>query len=110
LEGGTMKNWRHLAIGAALMVVGGLAYAAPITGPTAGSFPDFAAALNARFLNWFGFVSQGELQLVGGQSFVVNSDVATSLGSIGPAGSHTTVQRWLVVINPAGTVGYIPVF
>lgn len=38
-----------------------------------------------------------------------NGSVATVLGSVGPTGSHTTVQKWLT-IDFDGTVGYIPVF
>jgi len=38
-----------------------------------------------------------------------NASVATVLGSVGPVGSHTTVQEWLkVTIN--GNVRYIPCF
>lgn len=38
-----------------------------------------------------------------------NGTVATVLGSLGPAGSNTTVQEWLT-ININGTVRYIPCF
>jgi hypothetical protein len=38
-----------------------------------------------------------------------NGSVATVLGSVGPTGSHTTVQEWLVV-SIGGNTRYIPMF
>ena len=43
-------------------------------------------------------------------SWSSNGSVATTLGSVGPTGSHTTVQKWLTVLDNTGTTGYIPVF
>jgi hypothetical protein len=43
-------------------------------------------------------------------SISANAAVATALTSVGPTGSHTTVQEWLQVKNPSGTVRYIPMF
>jgi Protein of unknown function (DUF2793) len=39
-----------------------------------------------------------------------NGSVATALSSLGPTGSHTTVQEWFAVKNASGTVRYIPAF
>ncbi len=39
-----------------------------------------------------------------------NASVATVLGSVGPVGSHTTVQEWFSVKNTSGVVRYIPAF
>jgi hypothetical protein len=106
-----MKNWRSALVGfvaGIFVTMGSLGVAAPITGPL--SFPDFAKAVNATFLTWFGFVSQGELTLSGPNAFAPLGTVATAMSSLGPVGSHTTVQRWMVVINPGGTVGFVPVF
>lgn len=47
---------------------------------------------------------------VGASQVAANGAVATVLGSVGPAGSHTTVQEWLVFKNASGTVRYIPAF
>jgi hypothetical protein len=44
----------------------------------------------------------------GGSS--ANGTVATVLGSIGPTGSHTTVQEWLTIVMPGGATRYIPCF
>lgn len=52
----------------------------------------------------------GEAQFVSSQSWATNGVVATAMTSLGPVGSHTTVQQWLVVANPAGTVRFIPAF
>jgi hypothetical protein len=43
-------------------------------------------------------------------NFSANGAVATVLGSLGPAGSHTTVQKWLTVRDDTGALGYVPVF
>lgn len=39
-----------------------------------------------------------------------NGTVATALSSLGPTGSHTTVQEWFAVKNASGVVRYIPAF
>ena len=50
------------------------------------------------------------LQVGGSAMIAANDSVATALSSVGPVGSHTTVQEWLAVKNPSGTVRYIPMF
>ncbi|HEV7717585.1 MAG TPA: DUF2793 domain-containing protein [Arsenicitalea sp.] len=52
--------------------------------------------------------SNGQLRLAAGAT-AANGTVATSLGSLGPSGAHTSVQKWLA-IDIAGTTGWIPVF
>lgn len=47
---------------------------------------------------------------VGSTLTTANGSVATALSSVGPSGSHTTVQEWLVIQNSAGTARYIPLF
>src|ERR1700753_3063408 len=37
-----------------------------------------------------------------------NGSVATVLGSLGPTGSHTTVQEWLQFTDSSGVVRYVP--
>lgn len=39
-----------------------------------------------------------------------NGSIATALSSVGPTGSHTTVQEWFTVTNASGVVRYIPAF
>ncbi|TAL08069.1 MAG: hypothetical protein EPO02_13840 [Nitrospirae bacterium] len=41
---------------------------------------------------------------------VANGSTATALSSVGPTGSHTTVQEWFAIKNASGTVRYIPCF
>jgi hypothetical protein len=53
--------------------------------------------------------SRGSLK-VGSALMTANGSVATALTSIGPTGSHTTVQEWLTVTNSSGVVRYIPAF
>jgi hypothetical protein len=55
-------------------------------------------------------LNSGRLKLTGAANFSANGSVATVLGSLGPAGSHTTVQRWLTLVDNAGTVLFIPAF
>jgi hypothetical protein len=41
---------------------------------------------------------------------IANGSVATVLGSLGPVGSHTTVQEWFQIKDSAGTIRYVPGF
>jgi hypothetical protein len=53
--------------------------------------------------------SGGTMQ-VGSGCIAANATVATVLGSVGPVGSHTTVQEWIAIKNASGTTRYIPAF
>jgi hypothetical protein len=39
-----------------------------------------------------------------------NAAVATSLGSVGPTGSHTAVQEWIQIKGTGGAIRYVPGF
>jgi P pilus assembly chaperone PapD len=52
----------------------------------------------------------GLVQFGAASNFTANGAVATTMTSLGPTGSHTTVQEWLTVKDSAGTVRYIPAF
>lgn len=54
--------------------------------------------------------STGTLKVGGSGMTIANGAVATTMTSLGPAGSHTTIQEWMVVSNPSGTVRYIPLY
>ncbi len=54
--------------------------------------------------------ADGKIRFGAAASFSANGAVATLLTGIGPTGANTTVQEWLTVVNPAGTVRYIPCF
>lgn len=47
---------------------------------------------------------------VGSGAAAANGSVATALSSVGPTGSHTTVQEWIKITNASGVVRYIPAF
>ncbi len=55
-------------------------------------------------------LTAGNVKFNNAASFSANASVATALGSIGPVGSHTTVQKWLTIVDSGGATGYIPVF
>jgi hypothetical protein len=42
--------------------------------------------------------------------FTSNGSVATALSSVGPPGSHTTVQKWLTIVDGSDNTLYIPCF
>ncbi len=47
---------------------------------------------------------------VGAGVVAANGTVSTPLGAVGPTGSHSTVQEWIVIENASGTKRYIPAF
>lgn len=52
----------------------------------------------------------GKVTFGNAASFTANGSVATTITSLGPAGSHTTIQEWLTVKDSGGTVRYIPAY
>lgn len=52
----------------------------------------------------------GVLKLGNAGSFTANGSVATTMTSLGPTGSHATIQEWFTVQDSAGTVRYIPAY
>ena len=92
----------------------------PITVPTPAS--DLQYILNAYIIapinnelgNYINFqpagLNPGELQLNSATSFAQNGTVATAMSSLGPVGSHTTVQKWLLVVDQSGNSFYAPLF
>lgn len=56
------------------------------------------------------FVAGTNIKFTAAANFSANGAVATVLGSIGPAGSHTTVQKWLTIVDDTGATLYIPAF
>lgn len=77
--------------------------AGTITNSAAIYIQDAAAIATNNYALW---VDAGAVRLDVGTA---NGTVATVLGSLGPAGSNTTVQEWLT-INIGGNVRYIPCF
>jgi hypothetical protein len=87
-----------------------------VTNPTITIPPTGTSGATVPFLNgnntWSGTnIFSGSISLSGANSmFSTNGAVATVLGSIGPTGSHTTVQTWLTIVDNTGTTRYIPCF
>lgn len=50
------------------------------------------------------------LMQFGSPSWTANGSVATTMTSLGPTGSHTTVQKWFTVKDDSGTTYYIPAY
>lgn len=56
------------------------------------------------------FNGSGVLQFPKAVQWTANGAVATTMTSLGPTGSHTTVQEWFTVVDSAGTTRYIPAY
>jgi hypothetical protein len=50
----------------------------------------------------------GTIQFGSAAMYAANGAVATSLGSVGPTGSRTTVQKWFAIKDNSGSLFYIP--
>lgn len=72
-----------------------------------GAFPVTLGANNAVVLT---ILSAGNVKFTNAANFTANGTVATAMSSLGPTGSHTTIQKWLTIVDNGGTTGYIPVF
>jgi hypothetical protein len=77
-------------------------------------FVDTAAA-TVMHLTTAGLTVQRPLALqdtlsLGASTLAANGSVATVLGSVGPAGSHTTVQEWVKVKGSGGVDRWAPLF
>lgn len=56
------------------------------------------------------FLAAGNMKFTNAANFSANGLVATILGSLGPTGSHTTVQKWLTIVDNTGATLYVPAF
>lgn len=87
----------------------------PVTLAPYGPMVGIASGLTVN-LAWNTTASTLSLQPSGGAvklgagAFSANGSVATLLTSLGPTGSHTTVQEWFTITNASGVVRYIPAF
>lgn len=88
------------------LVVGGLFLAAN-NGLTVGSNLVLSADASANLI--LGNAA-GATQFKGTGTWAANGSVATVLGSVGPVGSHTTVQEWFAVQNASGATRWIAGF
>jgi hypothetical protein len=100
---------------AAFQTFTGVGGSFPMVGPTA-NFADFNNMITnmnnevGSFLQFGVAGDPGEPQFLNAASFAANGTVATAMSSLGPPGSHTTVQKWLLVIDQAGAQFFAPLF
>lgn len=79
--------------------------------PTGGSGAGLTlTATNAQESTLQLMPTAGGLLQIGPSLMTANGSVATAMSSLGPAGSHTTIQEWLTVTNASGVIRYIPAF
>ena len=101
---------------AAIATFTGVSGSNPITGTVPGVMPDLnyiINAVNTQLGNYLAFNQTGEVgqgAFTNSASWTANGAVATAMTSVGPTGSHTTVQEWLTVVDNVGTVRYVPAF
>lgn len=55
-------------------------------------------------------LAAGNIKFTNAANFSANGAIATAMSSVGPTGSHTTVQEWLTIVNASGVTRYIPCF
>lgn len=102
---------------AAIPLFTGVSSPNPIQGVPA-TLPDFQTTINninGQIANWVTFnggapLQPGIMELLAQAATVGNGSVATAMSSVGPSGSHTTVQEWMVVVTVLGNTRYIPMF
>lgn len=119
-----MKRLSTLLIGAVLGIMLGAAATSMAAISSFGGAQDpsqlfnylnaLISVLNNEVTNYLVFQNAsepGEMQITGtSTAFAHNGSIATAMTSIGPVGSHTTVQEWLIVVDPSGYIRYIPCF
>jgi len=74
---------------------------------TATTAADFASTDGV--LSFDGAASNA-MQIKAAGAWTANGSVATAMSSLGPTGSHATIQEWFKVTDAAGNVRYIPAF
>lgn len=54
--------------------------------------------------------ASGVVKFTAATNFTPNGVVATTVTSLGPTGSHTTIQEWLTIQNASGVTRWIPCY
>jgi hypothetical protein len=65
---------------------------------------------NLADLNALVSAINSNLSIPASMTNVANGSVATAMSSLGPTGSHTTIQEWFAITTPQGNVRYVPGF
>lgn len=84
--------------------------AAPTAGSVAGRIVFQVAPSGGSSAEILRLNSNGTIKFSNAATFSANGAVATVLGSVGPTGSHTTVQKWFTIVDSTGATLYIPAF
>lgn len=96
------------ALGAFSIAAGYAAVLPLFTGP-GGSNATVSPANLADFNAMVGAINTN-LSMATSMTTAANGAVATVLGSVGPTGSHTSVQEWLQFTDANGNVRWVPAF
>lgn len=75
-----------------------------------GAFANVPVHLYVNNASVMDLLTAGNVKFSNSASFTANSTTATLLGSLGPAGANTTVQKWLTIVDSGGATRYIPCF
>lgn len=67
-------------------------------------------ALKADGAEILRLIAGSNIKFTAPANFSANGSVATTLGSVGPAGAGTTVQKWLTFVDDTGATRYVPCF
>jgi hypothetical protein len=70
----------------------------------------YAMWVQAGTARFDGDVTHNGTMTLGASTLAANNTVATALSSVGPTGSHTTVQEWMQVIGTGGVNRWAPLF
>ena len=85
-------------------------FGSDVGGTFVGSFSNHDLVFRANNVEVFRALTGGNVKFSNAANFSANGSVATVLGSLGPAGSRTTVQKWLTIVDSTGATLYIPAF
>lgn len=103
---GTLNSGALIKFGRASTFNAQIGYESAILGGTSNNLIVFQGSGSA-VLNLY---SGGGIKFGHGSSWIANGSVATAMTSLGPTGSHTTVQEWFQVQNASGVTRYIPAY
>lgn len=122
-DGALARAVWHGFAGTTDQVDGSISVASPVaggyvnwrTGGTTGGFNLIQSAndvmtFHTNNLPAFRLTADGVHQFDNANNFSANGAVATSLGSVGPTGARTTVQKWLKILDASGNPFYIALF
>lgn len=102
------------AFGAGLALFTGPGGSNPINQPNLlADLNNLITKVNAQVTTYLAFNQAGEtgeMALPTAGTWAPNGTTATSVTSVGPVGAHTTVQKWITVVDNTGAVYYVPAF